>query len=103
MGRRVGIGLVAGVAAAVALGLVATSAAEAEPDPGAARFVCRSFSYDPRKAPELDTRDESSELGRWVIEREDRGWRVESVRPEVVVKATGTAEAWAHVCVVPVR
>jgi hypothetical protein len=47
--------------------------------------------------------DGASAIGKWVMEREDRGWRVTSVEPQVVVKATGALEAWAHVCVAPVR
>ncbi len=83
--------------------LVGVAPAVAEPAAAAERFVCRSFAYDPHEVPEIDTHDGASAIGKWVMEREDRGWRVTSVEPQVVVKATGALEAWAHVCVAPVR
>ncbi len=91
------------IAGVALMGSQLTDRAVAQTAAGGERFVCRSFPYDPHKTPELDTRDPGSEVGRWVLEREDRGWHVTSVHPEVIVKATGATEAWAHVCVVPVR
>jgi hypothetical protein len=102
VGRRWWVGMAMATMLAASLGPALVARANGTGG-GPGRVVCRSFAYDPRKAPEIDSHDDQSELGRWVREREDRGWQVESVRPEVVVRATGTVEAWAHACVVPTR
>ena len=77
--------------------------AAADPVVPAERILCRSFPYDPHAQPEIDTRDTTRAVGQWVVAQEDRGWQVRSVSPQVVVKATGALEAWAHVCVSPLR
>ncbi|MCB9688761.1 MAG: hypothetical protein H6735_27220 [Alphaproteobacteria bacterium] len=82
------------------LGLAAGGRADgAEERPG--RVRCQGFAHDPASA--VDTRDGTSPLGHWVIEQEDQGWRLDDVDTDVVVKASGTVEAWTTVCVVPVH
>ncbi len=63
------------------------------------RFRCRAFPVDVDAV--LDTRDRASELGRWSMEMEARGWRVSGVDFEVAQKPTGYAQAYAQVCVTP--
>jgi hypothetical protein len=50
----------------------------------------------------VDTRDRSTDLGRWVIDMEARGWAVTSVDFEVGQKPTGFAEGYVQVCLTPV-
>lgn len=89
--------------AALALALIGGRPARAVEDASGDRIRCRSFAYDPIASPELDTRDPATPVGKWVADEEDRGWRVVSAAPQVVVKATGKLEAWAHVCLTPRR
>lgn len=64
------------------------------------RLRCHTFATEPGTA--LDTRDASSELGRWVLGLEDQGWQVSTVDFEIGVKPTGYAQGWTQVCVEPV-
>ena len=76
------------------------------PAPGAAivaetRLKCRTFPTD--LGSEVDTRDTSTDLGRWVIELEDRGWIVHTIDWEVGQKPTGYPQGYSHVCLTPLR
>ena len=64
------------------------------------RFLCRVFAT--ALSEPVDTRDRSSELGRWVIDFEGRGWQVDSLDFEVGQKPTGFAEGFVSVCLTPV-
>jgi hypothetical protein len=64
------------------------------------RLKCRSFPTDP--GAEIDTRDPATDLGRWVLELEDRGWKVHEVDWEVGQKPTGFSQGYTHVCMIPV-
>lgn len=63
------------------------------------RLKCRAFPID--TGQEIDTRDPGSDLGKWVLDLEDRGWQVHDVEWEIGQKQTGYPQAWAHVCLVP--
>ncbi|MEQ1570194.1 MAG: hypothetical protein ABMA64_31460 [Myxococcota bacterium] len=92
--------------AVFAFGLAIVGAAwAADPAPAPAdeemvpRLKCRSFQTDP--GAEVDTRDPATELGRWVMALEDRGWRVHQVDWEVGAKQTGFPQGYTHVCLSP--
>ena len=70
------------------------------PDPGPKRLRCRSFATEPGAA--VDTRDASTELGRWVLGLEDQGWQIATVDFTVGEKPTGYAQGWTHACLEPV-
>ena len=77
--------------------------ADTTPDPGqtiaATRLKCRTFPTE--AGAEIDTRDSASELGRWVIDLEDRGWSVHEIDWEVGQKPTGFPQGYTHVCMTP--
>jgi hypothetical protein len=89
----------------VAVGLVIASlglatAAPTDPTPiELPRVKCRSFPTETGAA--VDTRDPATELGRWVIELEDQGWRVTDVDWEITQKPTGYPQAYTHICLTP--
>lgn len=90
--------------ALVVLGIVwaAPVGAEPGPKPGSAalpRLKCKAFATD--LAAETDSRDASTDLGRWVIEHEDRGWVVADIEWEVGQKPTGYPQGYTHVCLTP--
>ena len=63
------------------------------------RLKCRTFPTE--LGAEIDTRDVGTELGRWVLELEDRGWVVHEIDWEVGQKPTGFPQGFTHVCMVP--
>lgn len=75
------------------------------PAPSAAvaetRLKCRTFPTD--LGAEVDTRDTGTDLGRWVLDLEDRGWIVHTIDWEVGQKPTGFPQGYTHVCLTPVR
>ena len=73
---------------------------EAAPEVAPARFHCKVFPTPLDAA--VDTRDHSSDLGRWVMDLEARGWAVHGVDFEVGQKPTGFAEGFVQVCMTPV-
>ena len=79
---------------------VPATAAAAHAASAPSRFRCRIFPTSLDRA--IDTRDRSSELGRWVIDQESRGWQVASVDFEVGQKPTGFSEGYVQVCLTPV-
>ena len=64
------------------------------------RLRCQAFATEP--GTEIDTRDSSSELGRWVVGLEDQGWQVSTVGFSLGAKPTGYSQGWTQVCVEPV-
>lgn len=95
-------GMVVVAATAIAgLALVTWGGAASGAEEGPGRVKCQGFPHDP--AALVDTRDGTAPLGRWVLDEEDRGWRVDRVDTDVIVKASGAVEAWTTVCVVPVH
>jgi hypothetical protein len=70
------------------------------PEPVVPRLKCRSFPTDP--GAEIDTRDPATEIGRWVISLEDRGWEVADVDWEIGQKPTGFPQGYTHVCMEPI-
>jgi hypothetical protein len=93
------------IAAAVVLAVLAVTLAEvevgAEPLSTVPRLKCRAFPTDPNA--EVDTRDGSTDLGRWVVALEDEGWVVSDVDWEVGQKPTGYPQGYTHVCLTPAR
>jgi hypothetical protein len=65
------------------------------------RDMCRLFVVDLDKDRSLDTGDRTTEIGKWVGEREDAGWDLQSVDFETGLKATGFPQGWIQVCVSP--
>jgi hypothetical protein len=63
------------------------------------RLKCRAFQT--ALDAEIDTRDPEAELGQWVLDHEDRGWKVQTVQLEVGQKQTGFPQGWAYVCLRP--
>lgn len=106
--RRVGeiaIGIRITMAIAIAIGGATIAAALLGEREGHAaaemglRLKCRAFPV--AADSEIDTREPSSELGQWVLDHEDRGWKVQSVDWEIGQKPTGFPQGWAHVCLTP--
>ena len=64
--------------------------------------VCRAFtaSLDEQSAA-IDTGDRLTEIGQWVGEHEDKGFRLHNVDFEVGQKRTGYPQGWVYVCVTP--
>jgi len=85
----------------IALGVGLAWAAEPATEHAPKRLRCKSFASEP--GAEVDTRDASTDLGRWVLALEDQGWEVATLELEVGPKPTGYAQAWTHVCVTPIR
>jgi hypothetical protein len=94
-----------GIAIAIAIGGVAIAIAVAGAPVGHAagetglRLKCRAFQA--ALDSEIDTRDPEAELGQWVLDHEDRGWKVQTVQLEVAQKQTGFPQGWAYVCLAP--
>ena len=65
------------------------------------RLRCRLF--EAAADATVDTRDVSTDLGRWILDHEDRGWEVENLDMKVGQKPTGFAQVYVQVCLVPQR
>lgn len=80
-------------------GIAATAnAQEATP-----RFAleCRTFAIDPAKDPLVQTSDKTTEIGKWVADREATGWTFYSLDFEIGQKPTGYPQGWLQVCTAP--
>ncbi|MBX2796676.1 MAG: hypothetical protein KTR31_03370 [Myxococcales bacterium] len=111
--RRSAVGIAMGIAvlwAAIATGVTfaapgddAEAQLATEPSARAVapeRFHCKIFRTPLDAA--VDTRDHSTDLGRWVMDQEARGWAVQGVDFEVGQKPTGFAEGFVQICMTPV-
>jgi hypothetical protein len=59
---------------------------------------CRLFQLDLEKQRDLDTKDRTSEIGKWIGEHEDVGGTLASVDFETSQKPTGYSQGWVFVC-----
>jgi hypothetical protein len=69
--------------------------------PATRRFLCRSFPGDLEKDRQVNTADQTTEIGQWVGAREHEGWQVDHVDFEIAQKPTGYPQAWTQICMVP--
>jgi hypothetical protein len=81
-------------------GIASTAIAQ---EPAAPRFAleCRSFAVDPAKDPLVQTSDKTTEIGKWVSDREAEGWTLYSLDFEIGQKPTGYPQGWLQVCTAP--
>jgi hypothetical protein len=63
-------------------------------------LLCKLFETDVQQGSLLETSDRTTEVGQWVGEQEDAGWRFHSVDFEVGQKPTGYPQGYLQVCLV---
>lgn len=77
----------------------ADSAPERQPLADAPKaLTCRLFGADVASGSTIDSADRTTEVGQWVGERQDEGWRLFAVDFEVGQKATGYPQGHLQVC-----
>lgn len=73
----------------------------AAPEVRPASMRCRIFHVDTESTATWETSDRTVEVGQWLGEQEDGGWRLHEVDFEVGQKATGYPQGYVQVCVRP--
>ena len=68
---------------------------------GVTSLRCRVFHVDSESGATWETTDRTVEVGQWVGEQEDGGWRLHDVDFEMGQKATGYPQGYVQVCVRP--
>lgn len=96
--QGISLGLTLVIALKIALIAGGSQVSRAESEHGE-RLKCRAFPTEP--SAEIDTRDPESDLGRWVLDHEDRGWRVHGVQWDIGQKPTGYPQGWVQICLTP--
>ena len=72
-----------------------------DPPPAEARassLLCRLFDTGVASGSMIESADRTTEVGQWVGEQQDDGWRLFSVDFEVGQKATGYPQGYLQVC-----
>lgn len=63
-------------------------------------FLCQIFRRDLDREDPVDTTDRTSQIGQWIGERRDEGWRLDHLDFEVGQKPTAFAQGWIQACMV---
>jgi len=63
-----------------------------------ARRLCKLFQTDLQHGAVLETADRTTEIGQWVGEQEDAGWKLHDLDFEVGQKPTGYPQGYVQVC-----
>jgi hypothetical protein len=61
-------------------------------------LLCKLFETDVQQGMMVETSDRTTEVGQWVGEQEDAGWRLQSVDFEIGQKPTGYPQGYVQVC-----
>ncbi len=105
-GAVVGIGALAFLGPRIPGAAIAQEPVEAQAsEPGEVttpeRLLCRIFLIDVARGQVVETGDRTTEVGQWVGEQEEEGWRLFGVDFEVGQKATGYPQGYVQVCLQP--
>ncbi|MBW1880724.1 MAG: hypothetical protein JRI25_23455 [Deltaproteobacteria bacterium] len=66
-------------------------------EPGERR-LCKLFETDVGQGAMVETSDRTTEVGQWVAEQEEAGWRLHDLDFEVAQKSTGYPQGFIQVC-----